>query len=147
MTQPSAMDVAKYIIQKEKNLTIMRLLKLQYIAYGFSLVLHSESLFANARFEAWPYGPVDPNIYKQFKHNKKSNIDTSRIEHKTIDLSEEKQDLVDEILEIYESKEGWDWSIVTHEADSPWTQTVEEKGFYSEIPKEWIQSYYDKFVA
>ena len=49
-----------------KDLTPMKLIKLVYIAYAWHLALHSKPLF-NEKIEAWPYGPVIPSLYHEFK--------------------------------------------------------------------------------
>ena len=72
-----AIAVANYFIKKQKQvkseheLTVLRLIKLVYIAYGFALSLLDRCII-NPRFdkvEAWKLGPVIPSVYHTFKYN------------------------------------------------------------------------------
>ncbi|MCY4000360.1 MAG: DUF4065 domain-containing protein, partial [Bacteroidetes bacterium] len=49
-----------------RNLTPMQLIKLSYIAHGWTLGISGEPLF-NDTVEAWRYGPVVPDIYHTYK--------------------------------------------------------------------------------
>lgn len=49
-----------------KDMTPMKLIKLVYISYAWSLAIYQNKLF-NERIEAWRYGPVIPSIYHEFK--------------------------------------------------------------------------------
>jgi uncharacterized phage-associated protein len=43
-----------------------KLQKLCYYAYAWYLAYNDEELFEN-HFEAWVHGPVDPNLYKEYR--------------------------------------------------------------------------------
>ena len=62
--------VANFFIQKSietgLEVTPMKLLKLVYIAHGWSLGLFGEPLIDEA-VVAWTYGPVIPDLYKVLK--------------------------------------------------------------------------------
>lgn len=63
--------ILKIAKSKGVSLTPMQLMKLVYIAHGWSLGLRGIDLFRN-RIEAWQYGPVMPDLYhatKQFGRN------------------------------------------------------------------------------
>lgn len=77
-----AIAVANFFIRRateeETELTLLKLLKLVYIGYGFCLALLHRSIL-NDNFdwvEAWKYGPVIPSVYHTFKHNGKNPIKT-----------------------------------------------------------------------
>lgn len=53
--------ILKIAKSKGKALTPMQLVKLTYIAHGWSLALHEKGLFKN-KIEAWQYGPVIPDL-------------------------------------------------------------------------------------
>ena len=95
-----------------------------------------------------PYGPVLPDLYHKIKKEQgiciKEPID---INAARTTLSDEDQAILDRILEIYEDKDGWDLSILTHEPDSPWTKTVAQFGLYSVIKTSFITEYYTQFVG
>src|SRR3546814_15090645 len=63
--------VANYMLERAesegRHLTPMKLLKLVYIAYGWSLALLRKKLF-DEQFRAWDHGPVVRSLYHEFKH-------------------------------------------------------------------------------
>ena len=66
-------NLAKHIITKfPGEITPMKLQKPLYYSYAWQLVIGKK--FFSASFEAWPYGPVDKEIYHTYKHFKKEPI-------------------------------------------------------------------------
>lgn len=64
--------VAQYFLSKE-SMSLKKLQKLVYYAYGWTLALLNESLenmeyhlFPN-RIEAWVHGPTIPDLYHKYK--------------------------------------------------------------------------------
>ena len=53
--------------QQGKSLTPMQLLKLVYIAHGWSLGLYGLPLVRD-EIQAWQYGPVIPNLYNRIRN-------------------------------------------------------------------------------
>lgn len=73
-TMDDAMSVANYFIEKanESNteLTLLKLIKLVYLAHGYTLAILNRSFLSKYdRVEAWKFGPVIPSIYHSFKYN------------------------------------------------------------------------------
>lgn len=138
----------KIVALKGNNLTIMELLKLQYIAHGYSLAILNKPLF-KGRVEAWPYGPVVKEVYDRFRNDQ--GIHISRPISSSIAEEEKIEDncvkVIEGVVENYKGKNGWELSALTHEANSPWTKTVSDKGFYSEIPDKLIQDYYEGLIG
>jgi uncharacterized phage-associated protein len=62
--------VANYFLEQAeaegKKLTPMQLQKLVYFAHGWYLALTGKPL-VDEQVEAWPYGPVFPTLYHEFK--------------------------------------------------------------------------------
>ena len=136
--------IANRIVELKSNkLTIMELLKLAYIAHGYSLALLNEPLF-DSSVEAWPYGPVVPQVYTTFR---KQGIDiTNTLPIKVEKLSSSAEEVINAVVQIYGNKDAWKLSALTHEENAPWTQTVAAKGFYSLIPDELTKTYYKGLV-
>ena len=59
----TAHDIAAYILQKQGELTAMKLQKLVYYSQAWSLVWDEEPLFPE-KIQAWTNGPVVPELYK-----------------------------------------------------------------------------------
>lgn len=55
----TALDIAKYILDRRGPMTAMKLQKLVYYARAWSLVWDEKPLF-RSRIEAWANGPVSP---------------------------------------------------------------------------------------
>ena len=81
----SVFDVSNYILQLSNSIdsderdliSNLKLQKLLYYCYGFSLVLLKKKLFNDDKIKAWPLGPVCPKVYnkyKKYESNKKQTI-------------------------------------------------------------------------
>ena len=62
--------VANFMIGRSMKyhtlLTHLQLQRLVYIAYGFGLAIFNRRLFTE-EIQAWPLGPIIPNLYHEFK--------------------------------------------------------------------------------
>ena len=62
-------EVTNFFLRKSwkegSDITVMKLIKILWFAYGFWLALTKKRLF-DEQFEAWRYGPVVPSIYHEF---------------------------------------------------------------------------------
>ena len=75
-------DVARFFIDLAKRqndldrgdmMTNLRLQKLLYFAQGWHLARFGRPLF-DASIEAWPYGPVVPEVYRAYKEYGREGI-------------------------------------------------------------------------
>jgi len=66
----SGRAVANYFLilaaEDGKKITPLKIQKLLYYAHGWYLARYGESLVAEG-FQAWPWGPVSPDVYDAFK--------------------------------------------------------------------------------
>ena len=142
----SPLIIANKIVRlKKNNLTIMELLKLQYISHGYSLAIFDKPLF-NGVVQAWPYGPVIPEVYNAFRNPQGINIIEPIPTQEIVEIDEDLSSIIAGIVDLYKEKDGWDLSVLTHENNSPWTQTVATGGFYSEIPNSLTKEYYKHLI-
>lgn len=133
----SAIAVANFFIAKARidgsDITPMQLLKLVYIAHGWSLGILDRPLISN-EVEAWRHGPVIPDVYHTFKKYRSSNIseygsdivwssDSQRyIELPTGKIDDEDfNSLLDKVWEVYKKYSGWELSAITHKENTPWS--------------------------
>ena len=123
------------------DLTLLKLIKLCYIAHGFTLALTGKPL-SKEPAGAWQYGPVFPSIYREFKHKNKI-VKIKR--HVEKDFSDDEKKIMKTVFSIYGEKPAWLLSEITHSKGSPWDETL--KVGRSEIKTDLIQAHYKKKLA
>ncbi len=136
-TKYTSAHIANFFLWRAKkegiNITVMKLLKLVYIAYGWYLALKNDKLF-DEEIRAWRYGPVVPSLYHEFKITGSDPIKGYAVgrffnyEEDTLSkipmIEREDKDTIS-ILNIvwreYKNKDGIELSRITHAAGSPWS--------------------------
>lgn len=127
-------QLAKYIASKyHGTVSPMKLQKLMYYCYAWQLVANVK-LF-DAHFEAWPHGPVDPDIYKEYKSFGRDPITVS-------DVPQLNESLIDFILDSYSVYSAIELSKTTH-LEQPWKNY---NGNGELIPDEVLIAFYSKQV-
>lgn len=160
-----AIAIANYFIDKAKEtdppyeLTLLRLVKYVYIAYGFGLALLDRSIL-NERFdkvEAWRYGPVIPSVYHSFKHNQnrpitdKSSILSYEDDNGNLyfDVPKVKDEgiimILDFVWDRYKDKSVHDLIEILHKDGTPWKFCYKE-GSNVEIPDGLTKIYYQSII-
>lgn len=123
-------DVAKYIAARYPgDISPMKLQKLMYYCYVWQLVA-GKKMF-EAHFEAWTYGPVEREIYDQYKRYGRKPVKAEQAP----DLDEP---LLDFILDSYAVYSAIELSKTTH-LETPWKKYKEEG---SVIPDDELREYY-----
>ena len=142
--------VANFMIGRAKKgkdpLTLVRLQDLVYLGYGVHLALNDRRLFKE-HIEAWPYGPVVPELYHEFKRfgavrirgwSTDFNYETRRVSFPAVDD--------DDLLALhslnftwsyYGNRSAMDLRRVTHRPGSPWDKVKSEER--TMIPDRWIR--------
>lgn len=162
-----AIAVANYFIEREQKepgehpLDILRLVKLVYLAYGYSLAILDRCII-NPRFdkvEAWKLGPVIPSVYHTFKYNKANpitekggfiveNHDEGGFGFVTPEIPVDEKDVI-LILEMvwirYSKTSTKDIINLLHLANTPWAECYRPYQNV-EIPKEMTKEYYTTLV-
>lgn len=135
------MDLA---FNEGKRFTPMQILKLVYIAHGWMLGIYEEPLIED-EIQAWQYGPVIPNLYKDVKEFRDNKI-TSRLAEKNGELSFTKQqrDVIKFTYDLYGNKSGTQLSSLTHQPGTPWDLAYIPGVFGSKIPNSQIMTHYKK---
>ena len=155
--------IANFFIDKAKedgiNMSILKLLKLIYISYGwYSVVAPKEKdrMFDEA-IEAWKHGPVVPSLYHEFKHSRNitmnsilpSTDDTlvtsDKIVHyiPRVDFSLDKyaRVVLNKVWQGYKHYSALALVELTHQANSPWSKTY-QKNQNKQIRHEDIKEHY-----
>jgi uncharacterized phage-associated protein len=137
-------DVARYFLwlarAGDKSLTPMQVLKLVYIAHGWSLGLYSEPM-SNTPAEAWQYGPVIPPVYHEFKVFGGSAVSVAP-ESEPVGFSPREQNLLGQVWKAYGHKSGIALSSLTHQPGTPWDITIKKFGRGAVIPDDLIEEHY-----
>lgn len=138
----NVIDIAKKIVAKSRpdcgdTITNLKLQKMLYYMQGFHLAVFDEELF-NEDIEAWMYGPVVPVVYDEYKANGSSAI-TLDEEYTPIKLSEEEEDLFNQVYDIYGQFSACKLMEMTHN-ENPWKSTPQGVGHV--ISREKIKSYF-----
>lgn len=123
--------------------SIMELVKLCFIAHGFYLAKYNDPLFdKNEIIEAWPYGPVPVNIYKDFRSQGIKIPKKSETTNEIALTDNNRYEYVKSVIKHYSQFDPFALSDITHEEGSPWTKTVKERGLYATISNDLIREYY-----
>lgn len=133
----------------------MKLLKLVYIAYGWSLAVLNDRFFDEPIY-AWPHGPVIRSLYDEFKHFRKSPIEGRAVEidfdswtESTPRVSNDDEEtlvVLDKVWELYSPFSAWSLRNKTHEPNSPWSQVYQANVRDIEIPDDLIQQHFEERI-
>lgn len=119
MAEISVLDVARYILNRQGDMSAMKLQKLVYYSQAWSLVWDDTAIFKE-RIEAWFNGPVAPDLYRQHKGKFMLSKDSlGRGDSRR--LSEKQKETIDAVLEHYGDKSAHWLSELTHR-ERPWRE-------------------------
>lgn len=131
---------------KGQQLTPMQLVKLTYIAHGWSLALRNKDLFRN-RIEAWKYGPVIPDLYQATKQYGRNPMPLELIGgEEDFPVQAEDRRFLEEIYDAYGHLDGIKLSYLTHQAGTPWTEAY-VPGLNAEISDARITEHYKGLLS
>lgn len=123
-----------------REVSIMRLLKLAYMAHGWNLALHKEPL-VNDYVQAWRYGPVIPSIYFSFRPHGIYNLPRIELPHEP-ETEDYVHILIRRVHITYENMNDARLSRLTHIEGGPW-HTCYKPGIHGIIiPNELIEEHF-----
>jgi uncharacterized phage-associated protein len=135
-------EILKIAKRRGKSLTPMQLMKLVYIAHGWSLAILNRDLFSD-RIEAWKYGPVIPTLYQATKRFGRAAIPHDLIEDdEGSRLPIDVQAFLEDVFSKYGHLSGVSLSNLTHRPGSPWDQRFRDGVMNIEIPDDIIKDHY-----
>ena len=140
--------VADYFIANARGpLTPLQVIKMAYIAHGYSLAILGEPLVDEA-VEAWRYGPVLPSVYYAAKRYGGDGITRLLYSGTRTDDGEgvegarkffrsrippRQRAVLDGVLDVYGGFNGRQLTNMTHVAGSPWDQYYCEHEKYRHV--------------
>lgn len=146
--------IANYILdlraQKGERLTIMQLIKLTYIADGWSLALLGKPLSKESP-EAWQYGPVFRSVYNAF-----SGIGARPVEGRATvrgtdlpvceEFTPQEKAVIGMVVDGYGKLSAFALSNLTHQTGTPWSKAY-ERGVYTPIDTAEIKTHFEGLKA
>ena len=118
-------------------ITPLKLQKLLYFLHAWGLV--SDNLIAEQIFYKWKFGPVNKDIYAEFKVYGSGKIPANP--DISIKLSSNEKIFTDFVISNYVKYSALTLSALTHE-DQPWIETQDN----DIIPDQVIKNYYSKLA-
>ena len=135
-------EILKCAKRMGRSLTPMQLMKLVYIAHGWSLAVLNRDIFSD-RIEAWKYGPVIPTLYHATKQFGRNEISLDIVDEESPSaVDEEVEGFLADVVEKYSHLSGVQLSNLTHLPDTPWHQVYEPNVKNKEIPDNLIRQHY-----
>lgn len=139
------LSAAQYLVSNSgKPVTPMRLLKLLYVAHGYSLGLHGVPLLDELVF-AWQYGPIVPGAYQAVREFRSSPV-TWVLGSCGETLSDGEKAVLDRVLATYDLATAIQLSAAMHQPGSPWSIIWGSTGHNTVIPDELIKIFYEKVL-
>ena len=138
----NAISIANYFIRLsiEKTgygLYLLPLIKLPYIAHGFTLAITENPLCCEP-VEVWPYGPVYSSIYHAFKDKPSPKTCLENVQYKK--FSDTEREIMEHTFKVYGGLPSEDLSALTHQPKTPWSIVKERRDKI--IPDNEIKTYY-----
>lgn len=148
------LTVANFFIEaaerEGRRLTPMQIIKLVYIAHGFSLALLRRPLL-NESVEAWRYGPVVPSLYRRLKKFGSKEVDEVLppaffgLRAEQLDPADEK--LLSAVFGKYGNLNGIQLSHLTHRKGTPWYESFSPDEMGTPIDDAVIKTHYATLLA
>ena len=124
--------------KRGRTLTNEYLQKLVYFAQARMLSIHAERLI-HQDFEAWPLGPVVPDLYDALKQYGDAPVDQEIANIKSDPLDFRERDLIERVFKMYGSRSAEELSELTHAEDTPWQKARRRGNSRPMIPIQSIQ--------
>lgn len=142
----SAIDIADEVLKigKRKGMpfTPMQLMKLVYIAHGWSLAVLDRDIFQD-KIEAWKYGPVIPSLYQATKQFGRNSIPQELVDDQSPSkVSPDVLSFLEDVVGKYGHLNGIQLSNLTHLPGTPWHQVYEPNRSNLEISDHLIKQHY-----
>ena len=128
-------------------ITPLKLIKLVYIANGWSLALLNEPLVSESA-EAWAYGPVMPSLYRAIRSYRSFPVtDLIVNDSDPQEVDGEDAELINAVFLAYGKLSGIQLSNMTHLPGTPWSDTWSHgAGRNVIIPPELIAQHYQELA-
>lgn len=144
----AANEILRANKERGHTTTPLQLIKLLYIAHGFSLGVLGDALFSEP-VQAWKFGPVVKSVYHKAKHFGRNPIEGDLPMFFAIgarEIDKNTKELIGAVAEQWGHLSGTALSNWTHLPGSPWHQVYRDDVPDLVIPNELIQRYFSELV-
>ena len=138
--------------EQGRSLTLMQLIKLIYMAHGWSLALLDKPL-VDEPVEAWQHGPVYPKVYREFRGSGWMPITIRATQPLAgvpyqAELGDDEISVIDQVVKAYGKLHAFQLSERTHKFGTPWYEVFNNGAGKSQtIPNKRIKAEFDKLKA
>ncbi len=130
---------------KGAEISPLKLLKLVYIAHGWSFPYLREPLLAEPA-QAWQYGPVVPSLYHAVSKFRAGPITELIPDTDPQALSPQASALIENVYNTYSPYSAIQLSNMTHMPDTPWSEAWGTRGKNAVIPNDRIAAHYQHLL-
>lgn len=154
----NVLDVCRYVINfsndKDYGISNLKLQKVLYFIQAYFLISANKKCF-NERIEAWDFGPVVPEAYREYKQFGSGDIPTvsfvvdfdeeniwdSKVQQYKDDVIKiEDKSLIDAVVDKFSDYSATDLVSITHR-QAPWKEAYQQ-GRNNEITTNAIKEYF-----
>lgn len=143
----SAREIAKWflikdrLMNKELEISNLKLQKLLYYAQGVYLAITNKPLFSD-EIVAWQHGPVVADVYYEFCVNGSNVIDYSPVKEdkdiiEKIENDENARDTLEFVSEEFGQYTAWKLRNMTHQ-EKPWLSTKQNKVIKNDLIRDYF---------
>lgn len=141
---------AYYLVTLFKNekrpVTQLHIQKLMFLFEAYYMNVKDVDYLYECNYQAWDFGPVATQLYKQFKKYGRENIELTEDEKKLGENIEvEKKKIIESLYEAFKDFTAMQLVNFTHAEGSPWYNAWKSKP-YSEISKQEMKIWFSRYV-
>jgi len=132
-----------------RALTPIELMKLTYLAHGWSLGTRGRALVRN-RIEAWKHGPILPDLYTATRGYGRDPIPLDAIDDpEDIPVDDVDYELIKGVYEKHHGLSGVELASLANQPGSPWDVVLKAHGHdaCAEISDQLIENHYRSLVG
>ncbi len=128
-----------------KPVTQLHIQKLMFLFEAYYMNMKDKPLY-ECNYQAWNFGPVATQLYKEFKRYGKDNIELTEEESNWgNEITDEKKKLMQELYNAFKDFSAMQLVNFTHAEGSPWKKAWDNQE-YSTIKKEDMKQWFSKYV-
>ncbi|WP_082663378.1 type II toxin-antitoxin system antitoxin SocA domain-containing protein [Sinorhizobium sp. Sb3] len=138
-------SVCKYICERaDWEITNLQLQKILYLCQMFYMGRnHGQRLF-DGHFEAWDYGPVEPNLYHRVKIFGSDDVEDVFHRARTFRRDDPRRKVMDDVCDKFLKFSAGDLVEITHWDEGAWAEHYTPGARGVRIPDEDIWAEYDR---